>query len=176
MDEIVPVALGRDGLAAEVIEACADERKALIGEILLRRREIEPAVEPRLHRMPIGRDDILEMARLQGAQVFVDDLIDQARLAGRQHEEGNRRRHPNEIVIDNFAFGPKTLTVAAGTTVVWVNHDDEPHTVVYSGEAKLFKSPPLDTGEKFSFVFAQKGTYNYYCSIHPHMTGTVIAE
>jgi plastocyanin len=83
---------------------------------------------------------------------------------------------PDEIAIDNFAFGPKTLTVAAGTKVVWVNHDDEPHTVVFSGEAKLFKSPPLDTGETFSFVFAAKGTYNYYCSIHPHMTGTVIVE
>lgn len=83
---------------------------------------------------------------------------------------------PNQIVIDDFAFGPQTLTVAAGTEVVWVNKDDEPHTVVASGDAKLFKSPALDTGDKFSYVFAAKGTYTYYCSIHPHMTGTVIVQ
>lgn len=83
---------------------------------------------------------------------------------------------PNQVVIDNFAFEPKTLTVDAGTEVVWVNHDDEPHTVVYSGEAKLFKSPALDTDDKFSFVFREPGTYTYYCSVHPHMTATIIVR
>ncbi|MGO8914611.1 MAG: cupredoxin family copper-binding protein [Stellaceae bacterium] len=82
----------------------------------------------------------------------------------------------NEVVIDNFAFEPKTLTVAAGTDVVWINQDDEPHTVVYSGDAKLFKSPALDTSDKFSFVFKEPGTYSYYCSVHPHMTGTIIVR
>ena len=80
---------------------------------------------------------------------------------------------PNQIVIDNFTFAPKTLTVASGTEVVWLNRDDEPHTVVSSGEAKLFKSPALDTGDKFSFVFKEPGTYSYYCSVHPHMTATI---
>jgi len=83
---------------------------------------------------------------------------------------------PNEIVIDNFAFAPKTLTVAPGTEVVWINRDDEPHTVFYSGEAKLFRSPALDTDEKFSFVFKEPGTYSYYCSVHPHMTATIIVR
>jgi plastocyanin len=83
---------------------------------------------------------------------------------------------PNQVVIDNFAFEPKTLTVDPGTEVVWVNHDDEPHTVVYSGEAKLFKSPALDTDDKFSFVFKAPGTYTYYCSVHPHMTATIIVR
>jgi len=83
---------------------------------------------------------------------------------------------PNQIVIDNFAFAPKTLAVAVGTEVVWLNRDDEPHTVVHSGEAKLFKSPPLDTGDKFSFVFKEPGTYPYYCSVHPHMTATIIVR
>lgn len=83
---------------------------------------------------------------------------------------------PNEVVIDNFAFAPKTLTVAAGSEVVWINRDNEPHTVVFSGEAKLFKSPALDTDDKFSFVFKEPGTYSYYCSVHPHMTGTIVVR
>jgi plastocyanin len=83
---------------------------------------------------------------------------------------------PNEVVIDNFSFAPKTLTVAAGTEVVWINRDDEPHTVVSSGEAKLFKSPALDTDDKFSFVFKEPGTYSYYCSVHPHMTATIVVR
>jgi plastocyanin len=83
---------------------------------------------------------------------------------------------PNQVVIDNFAFEPKTLAVAAGTEVVWLNRDDEPHTVVHSGEAKLFKSPPLDTGDQFSFVFRERGTYSYYCSVHPHMTAAIIVR
>jgi plastocyanin len=82
----------------------------------------------------------------------------------------------NEIVIDNFAFGPQTLTVKAGTTVTWINRDGEPHTVVYSGAARLFQSKPLDTNDKFSFRFATPGTYKYYCSVHPHMTGVVIVQ
>jgi plastocyanin len=82
----------------------------------------------------------------------------------------------NQIVIDNFAFGPQSLTVKAGTTVVWINRDEEPHTVVYSGEARLFRSKPLDTNDKFSFRFSQPGTYKYYCSVHPHMTGVVIVQ
>lgn len=83
---------------------------------------------------------------------------------------------PNQIVIDDFAFAPKTLTVAAGTQVVWVNQDDEPHTVVDGGDAKLFKSPALDTGDKFAFIFKKPGTYLYYCTIHPHMTGTIVVK
>lgn len=82
----------------------------------------------------------------------------------------------SQIVIDNFAFAPKSLTVKAGTTVVWINRDEEPHTVVYSGAARLFKSKPLDTNDSFSFRFAQPGTYKYYCSVHPHMTGVVIVQ
>ena len=83
---------------------------------------------------------------------------------------------PNTIGIDNFAFGPKDLTVAVGTTVTWINHDDEPHTVVSSDDTKLFKSGALDTNDKFSFTFTKAGTYQYFCSIHPHMTGTVVVK
>jgi plastocyanin len=68
------------------------------------------------------------------------------------------------------------LTVAAGTTVTWTNHDDEIHTVVSTNHPGLFKSPPLDSGDHFAFTFKQPGTYRYFCSIHPHMTGTVVVK
>ncbi len=80
---------------------------------------------------------------------------------------------PHRIVIDNFAFEPKILTVAVCTEVVWINRDDEPHSIVDSGEAKLFKSPALDTENKFSVVFKD---YSYYCSIDPHMAAAIIVK
>jgi len=83
---------------------------------------------------------------------------------------------PNTITIDNFSFGPQALTVPPGTTVTWINHDEEPHTVVNAGSPRLFKSGALDTDDKFSFTFDKPGTYEYFCSIHPHMTGTVVVK
>jgi len=79
-----------------------------------------------------------------------------------------------EVKIDNFTFGPDTLTVPAGTTVTWTNKDDIPHTVVSTDDSKTFKSKVLDTDEKFSFTFSNAGNYPYFCSIHPKMTGKVI--
>ena len=79
-----------------------------------------------------------------------------------------------EVQIDQFAFAPQRLTVKAGTTVTWINDDDIPHTVASS--SKLFKSRALDTNDKFSFTFTTPGSYEYFCSLHPHMTGTVVVE
>ncbi|HEX8879691.1 MAG TPA: cupredoxin family copper-binding protein [Candidatus Acidoferrum sp.] len=81
-----------------------------------------------------------------------------------------------EVKIDNFSFGPASLTVAVGTTVTWTNRDDIPHTVVSTDDPKTFKSKVLDTDEKFSFTFSRAGTYPYFCSIHPKMTGKVIVQ
>ena len=81
-----------------------------------------------------------------------------------------------EVKIDNFSFGPVTLTVPIGTTVTWTNRDDIPHTVVSTDDPKTFKSKVLDTDEKFSFTFSKAGTYPYFCSIHPKMTGKVIVQ
>jgi len=81
---------------------------------------------------------------------------------------------PNTIAIDNFVFGPQAVTVPVGATVTWVNRDDIPHTVV--AVDKSFKSKVLDTDEKFSFTFTKAGTYDYFCSIHPHMTGKVVVK
>jgi plastocyanin len=81
-----------------------------------------------------------------------------------------------EVKIDNFSFGPATLTVAVGTTVTWTNRDDIPHTVVSTDDPKTFKSKVLDTDEKFSYTFAKAGTFSYFCSIHPKMTGKIVVQ
>jgi amicyanin len=79
-----------------------------------------------------------------------------------------------EITIDNFTFGPAETKVPVGATVTWTNRDDIPHTVVSTD--KVFKSKVLDTDQKYSFTFATPGTYTYFCSIHPKMTGKVIVQ
>ena len=79
-----------------------------------------------------------------------------------------------KVQIDQYAFLPQRITVKPGTTVTWTNDDDAPHTIASS--AKVFKSRPLDTGDKFSFTFTTPGTYEYFCSLHPHMTGAVVVE
>ncbi|HSY31671.1 MAG TPA: cupredoxin family copper-binding protein [Verrucomicrobiae bacterium] len=79
-----------------------------------------------------------------------------------------------EVKIDNFSFGPAELKVPVGTTVTWTNRDDIPHTAVSTD--KSFKSKVLDTDEKFSFTFSKPGTYEYFCSIHPKMTGKVVVQ
>jgi amicyanin len=79
-----------------------------------------------------------------------------------------------EVNIDNFSFAPVEISVSVGTTVTWTNHDDIPHTVVSTD--KVFKSKVLDTDDKYSYTFTEPGTYPYFCSVHPKMTGTVVVK
>ena len=79
-----------------------------------------------------------------------------------------------EVKIDNFSFTPATITVAAGTTVRWTNRDDIPHTVV--SDDQKFESKALDTDDQYSYTFTKPGTYPYFCSIHPKMTGKVVVQ
>jgi len=81
---------------------------------------------------------------------------------------------PDQVVIDNFAFKPATLTVKAGTKVTWINHDDVPHTATSTD--KRFNSGTLDTDGQFSFVFTDPGTYDYFCALHPKMTGQITVK
>ena len=76
------------------------------------------------------------------------------------------------VTIDNFTFNPAMLTVAAGTSVTFLNRDDIPHVVVESGGA--FRSAALDTDDTFTMVFANPGMVEYFCALHPHMTGTIV--
>jgi plastocyanin len=80
----------------------------------------------------------------------------------------------NQIVIENFSFKPATLTVKAGAKVTWVNRDDVPHTA--TDNDKRFNSGALDTDDKFSFTFEKPGTYDYFCALHPKMTGRVVVK
>jgi plastocyanin len=79
-----------------------------------------------------------------------------------------------EIAIKDFEFSPRTLTVRVGSKVTWTNKDEEPHKVVEVDNA--FTSQPLDTDNNFTFEFDTPGTYQYFCSLHPHMTGKIVVE
>ena len=79
-----------------------------------------------------------------------------------------------QVKIDNFVFSPNPLTVAVGSTIRWTNQDDIPHNVV--SDVKSFKSKALDTDDTFTYTFTKPGTYTYFCSIHPKMTGKVIVQ
>jgi len=79
------------------------------------------------------------------------------------------------VGIDNFTFNPQTVTVKAGATVTWTNKDDIPHGIAATNNA-FKRSPALDTDDSFSFTFTTPGTYQYFCYVHPHMTGTIVVE
>jgi len=81
---------------------------------------------------------------------------------------------PANIEIDNFTFAPQRLTVRAGTTVTWRNRDDIPHAVASS--TRTFKSRALDTDDTYAFTLTTAGTYEYFCALHPQMTGTIVVE
>jgi plastocyanin len=76
-----------------------------------------------------------------------------------------------DINIAKFAYGPKEITIAPGTKVVWINHDETPHTVTSTD--KSFGSKGLDTDDKFEHTFASEGDFSYICTVHPFMTGVV---
>jgi plastocyanin len=84
---------------------------------------------------------------------------------------GAARAENTTVTIHNFAFTPPQLTLAAGTTVTWRNDDDIPHTV--NSSTGTFKSKALDTGDTFAFTFTAPGSYEYFCSLHPRMTGMI---
>ena len=75
--------------------------------------------------------------------------------------------------IDNFTFNPKQITVKAGDTIAWVNHDDIPHTVACEPKVRSKRSTPTTSSP---FTFMTPGTYHYFCALHPAMTGTIVVE
>lgn len=99
-----------------------------------------------------------------------------ARPANGIHLVADEAAATAKVTIDNFTFSPATLTVAPGTKVTWVNHDDVPHTVTSSEKPRRFASKAMDTDEQFSHVFDTPGTYAYFCAVHPHMTGKIIVK
>jgi Icc protein len=92
--------------------------------------------------------------------VTLDETVSSASAAGK------------DIVVDNFSFAPAATAVTMGSTITWINKDDVPHNIVSTDHR--FKSPVLDTDEQFSHSFGAPGTYTYYCSLHPKMTGRIV--
>jgi plastocyanin len=97
-------------------------------------------------------------------------------MAGRSNAVGATmdEKPATQVKIDNFVFSPNPVTVPAGTTVRWINQDDIPDNVV--AEDKSFKSKVMDTDESFTYTFSKPGTYTYFCSIHPKMTGKIVVQ
>lgn len=87
---------------------------------------------------------------------------------------GEKPADNTEVKIDNFSFGPASVTIPVGATVTWTNHDDVPHVV--ASDDNIFKSKALDTDDHFSFTFTKPGTYEYFCAIHPRMTAKVVVQ
>jgi plastocyanin len=75
------------------------------------------------------------------------------------------------IQIQKFAFAPKEITVTPGTKIVWTNNDETPHTIIAAD--KSFASKAMDTDDRFEFTFTSEGDFNYFCTLHPFMTGIV---
>ena len=94
-------------------------------------------------------------------------------LADDMKNANNTNSKQNTIEIKDFAFTPQTITVKSGQTVTWINRDEEPHTVV-SVEKQFKKSSALDTDQSFTITAGAPGTYTYFCSVHPKMTGTIV--
>ena len=96
-------------------------------------------------------------------------------LGGEMKNADGTTTNQNRIEIKDFAFNPQTITVKSGEKVTWINRDEEPHTIV-SVEKQFKKSSALDTDQEFTITAGAPGTYNYFCSVHPKMTGTIVVE
>ena len=96
-------------------------------------------------------------------------------IAGEMKNDASTSNKQNRIEIKDFAFNPQTITVKSGETVTWINRDDEPHTIVSVGK-QFKKSTALDTDQEFTITVGAPGTYDYFCSVHPKMTGIIIVE
>jgi plastocyanin len=94
-------------------------------------------------------------------------------LAGEIKDTGNSGPGQTKIEIKDFAFNPQTITVRSGEKITWINRDEEPHTIV-SVEKQFKKSSALDTDQEFTITAGSPGTYTYFCSVHPKMTGTIV--
>jgi plastocyanin len=94
-------------------------------------------------------------------------------IAGEMKNDASTSSKQNRIEIKDFAFNPQTITVKSGETVTWINRDEEPHTIVSVGK-QFKKSTALDTDQEFTLTVGAPGTYDYFCSVHPKMTGTIV--
>jgi plastocyanin len=127
----------------------------------------------------IGETIRATMARIAGERAVViatllGPIVGVMLALGSLSAQETKGEAKTTVTIDNFTFSPAELTVATGTTITWVNHDDIPHSVVEND--KKFRSKALDTDDSYSFTFTTAGTFQYFCGLHPHMVGKVIVK
>jgi len=96
-------------------------------------------------------------------------------VAGEMNDASTGNAKENKIEIKDFAFNPQNITVKSGEKITWINKDEEPHTVVSVGK-QFKKSPGLDTDQTYTIMAGAPGTYSYFCSVHPKMTGTIVVK
>ena len=99
-----------------------------------------------------------------------------AATAAKPTKDAAPKSAAQKVVIDNFRYSPRELTVPIGTKVTWINRDDVPHTATSTAKPKAFDSGALDTDQEFSFTFTAPGTYEYFCAVHPKMTAQIIVK
>jgi plastocyanin len=128
-----------------------------------------------LRRIALARTGLLWMPRGAVPEAMATSAVDHANGG---HPRTRRGRPPlgrHEIGLEHLAFRPRVLTVKAGASVTWINRDGVPHVVVNVQE-KFPESPVLEAGDRYSYRFATPGRYEYFCSIHPRMTGTIVVQ
>jgi plastocyanin len=125
-------------------------------------------------KLKIRREKQMTIKKASIAGLAGSILVAMVMFAGSPSVRANTDQPSAEVTIDNFTFGPQTITVPVGATVTWTNKDDIPHAS--ASTEGVFKSKVLDTDEKFSYKFTKAGTYPYYCTIHPKMTGQVVVK
>lgn len=132
-----------------------------------------PGTAPSPGPMKVEADrlrQILGLSRMSFRDIHHPIAITDVPLA----ESATTAAAAHDIAVDNFRFTPGAVAVSAGTTVSWTNHDDVPHNIVSTSQQ--FKSPILDSDQQFAHTFDTPGTYDYFCSLHPHMTGHVVVS
>jgi plastocyanin len=95
-------------------------------------------------------------------------------LIGATQSVSDAQNHIHTVHIRDFAFVPATLSIARGDTVIFINDDDDAHTVTASD--KSFDSAGLDTHDRWKHTFTKDGTYTYFCALHPYMKGTIVVN
>jgi plastocyanin len=106
--------------------------------------------------------------------LFVAMTLAAGMLATATGDRGASAATPLIVVIKDYQFSPATVTIAPGTTVTWINEDESPHTIMERGRS--FRSAALDTNDRFSHTFMQPGEFDYYCTLHPMMVGTIVVR
>ncbi len=114
------------------------------------------------------------MLKLRSATIAIGTLTLILVIALRSSPATGQSAPATEIKVDNFTFSPETLAVPANSTVTWTNKDDVPHVIASTDG--LFRSKGLDTDDHYSFKFTKPGTYNYFCAMHPKMTGKIVVQ